>query len=149
MPCDFAGRIWTESLAFFLSKLVNHRRKPDRFENIQKQWKKNNPAQNREILLLTLEQKMDNLLRLSNLDSKRRPFKAKQQASFFEAARLLGGLFGERLFGAFQSGSISLEQILKYLKKNVDDENFVSYYKSIMKNVEIKSNWLQEHEKKL
>jgi hypothetical protein len=145
MPVDFRKLIWVEILSFYLSKLINHRRKTDRLQDIRVRA----PLFGEEVLLLVLEEKVNALF--AKIGKARAPLKKKprRRASYLLAARLLGGLFGERLFLAYQSGFILKSDVIRWLSQDVDNDKFGDVYTGLIKKLESVPSWARQTEKRL
>jgi len=147
LPDHFEAAIWVEALNFFTSKLINHRRKPDRIEDLMTQG-----DQVKEALLLVLSFKMKFLKWAQgparSQESSTR-FRPRRRSSYFHAARVLGGLLGERLFANYRSGVIISKKVQEWMSYNVFDENFHEVFKSIVKQLEVVPSWLEEQDVRL
>jgi hypothetical protein len=56
--------------------------------------------------------------------------------SYREAARLLGGMLGEKLFNAYKKNLISKFSVLELLKKPLETENFKDVYYELVEMIE-------------
>ena len=134
MPKDFPGLIWTEAAAYFISKLVNHKRQAETLTDLRATLAMSSPSDHgREAMRLALDQAMSELVLLKG--GRRRPprAKARRKASYFEAARILGGMLGEKLYLAHRSRRLSKREILQLLEKDVAAPGFRRDYEEILR----------------
>ena len=82
----------------------------------------------KEALQIALRQKMNELLILTQGKLIVEDWKRKRKSSFFEAAILLGGMLGEKIFTGFHQGSFSGNGIKSLLGKDIWDKQFPSIY---------------------
>ncbi len=62
-PADFLGFIWLEGMAYFGSKIINHKRKTDTIADIKASLTSRGPSDlGKEALQLSLAQKMHELM---------------------------------------------------------------------------------------
>ena len=118
-PQDFHALIWQEAVGFFASKMINHKRVAESLHDLQAQFLLAGAAQ-KDILKLVLDQRMSELIFLQ--EGRRRPlkFKPRRRSSYLEAARILGGMLGERLYLAMRSRKLSLSELLSLLRLDVE-----------------------------
>ena len=118
-PQDFHALIWQEAVGFFASKMINHKRVAESLHDLQAQLLLAGAAQ-KDILKLVLDQRMSELIFLQ--EGRRRPlkFKPRRRSSYLEAARILGGMLGERLYLAMRSRKLSLSELLSLLRLDVE-----------------------------
>jgi hypothetical protein len=125
MPDDFTKLVWIEMLSFFLSKLINHRRKPDRLRDI----KAHAPKLSREVLLLVLNAKIQSISFKFGPAWQPRISKPRHKASYYFAAKMAGSLFGETLHAAYRSKAVGLKDVIKWLSVDVDSKEFSVHYR--------------------
>jgi hypothetical protein len=136
-PEDFTRLIWLEAISYFGSKLINPKRKTDSIPDIRKALASRQPAdRGREALRLALSQKLTELMRLSGGGKTQSEMVPRKLSSYREAARLLGGLLGEKLFSAVRSGRISARSLKGFLSKNLDEPQFSDIYFEILEHLE-------------
>lgn len=136
-PEDFTRLIWLEAISYFGSKLINPKRKTDSIPDIRKALASRQPSdRGREALRLALSQKLIELIRLSGGGKSQTTLVPRKRGSYREAARLLGGLLGEKLFSAVKSGRISGRTLKGFLSKNLDEPKFNDIYFEILELVE-------------
>lgn len=145
MPDDLTSLIWTESLGFFVSKLINHRRKP---EPIQSLLTEHSPEA-KEALFLILEQNVDFLRWVEGAPRRPKRFRPRRKASYYTAARLLGGLLGERMYALFRSGKINSKHVLDWLAKDVTDDDFEKFFEGIVKKLNFVPKWAKDQDTRL
>ncbi|MEK2645598.1 ChaN family lipoprotein [Bdellovibrio sp. BCCA] len=130
MPQDFFGFIWLEGVAYFGSKIINHKRKADTIADIKASLSSRGPSDlGKEALQLALAQKMHELMVITGVPQHRLQASPRKKWSYVLAANLLGGMLGERLYGGYRKKMISPATIINFLKKPVDGSGFnVAYY---------------------
>lgn len=135
-PADFPALIWVEAVAFFVSKLVNHKRQSNTLTDLRAQLAfVGSRDQEREALRLALDQSMSELVFLQQ--GRRRPLRIRprRKTSYLEAARVLGGMMGERLYLAYRSHKLKKADIARVLKLDVEDRAFRDAYRSLVRLV--------------
>jgi hypothetical protein len=136
LPSEFPAMIWQEAVQYFGSKLINPKRKTDTLSDIRAALSSRHPAdQGRETLQLAINQKMAELLYLSGTYGFAKPVPRDLRSSI-EAARLLGGILGEKIFHAYRKGQLSKSKVLGLLQKKTDDKNFAQFYWEILEVIE-------------
>ncbi|MGE5085458.1 MAG: ChaN family lipoprotein [Bacillota bacterium] len=137
MPQDFLRWIWIEAVAYFGSKMINHKRKTDTIADIKASLSHKGPQDlGKEALQLALAQKMHELMVITGVPQHRLLAKPKKKASYRLAASLLGGMMGERLFGGYHKKLVSSQTIVSFIKKPLDNANFEAAYYGILEVVE-------------
>lgn len=133
MPQDFLARIWIEAVAYLGSKMINPKRKTDTIVDLKASLTSRNPESHaKEAMVLALSQKMHEMMVITGLHKHRRMKQARQKWSYMIAARLLGGMMGERLYYGYRKNLLSLKTLQIFLKKPVANTNFqVAYYEMI------------------
>lgn len=146
MPLDFHKLIWWEAIQYFGSKLLNPKRKTDSLSDLRAALQARSPSdRGREALQLALAQKMKDLLFLSGMSDRRSLPRPRKAFSYREAARLLGGLMGEKMYFAYRKRWLNLKTLTALLKKSTDSENFEPTYLEIL---EVLENWPEPFESK-
>jgi hypothetical protein len=147
-PEDFRRQIFAEALHYFGSKMINPKRKTDTVQDLraslvtlssgrpQKSGAKREVA--REALQLALQQKMQEHWRDGRRSKEARAVATppRSRLSYFEAARILGGMMGERLYAGFREGMISPATMQKWIRQSLETEVFDSFYSEILEVVE-------------
>jgi hypothetical protein len=139
MPEDFLKLIWLECIMYFGSKLINPKRKTDTVFDIKASLSMAFfPERMQEALKLALSQKMSELIYLSTRKKNRSLFKPKKIQSYREAARLLGGMLGEKLYHAYRKRLISEFSLKSILSKSnaMRAEEFKNVYYEIIETIE-------------
>jgi hypothetical protein len=133
MPADFTRLIWSEGIAYFGSKIINHKRKTDTIADIKSSLTSKGPIDlGKESLQLSLAQKMHELMVITGSARHRLAAKPKRKWSYVVAARLLGDILGERLYSGYRKKIISQVTLLGLLRKPMDHESFsIAYYEII------------------
>jgi hypothetical protein len=136
MPGDFTALIWVEAVSYFLSKLVNHKRQAETLTDLRSQLAMANPSdQGREAMKLALDQSMSELIVLQQGRRRKLHFKPRRRSSYLEAARILGGMLGERLYLVYRSRRIDRRRIMKLLRCDVLSSGFQEEYENILRVV--------------
>jgi len=137
MPKDFIRQVWIEGLAYFGSKIINHKRKTDTVMDLRTAVASQGASGiEKEPLMLALSQKMHELMVISGRAQPRAVVRPKKRRSYQVAAQLLGGMIGERLYGAYSKGLLSKRTVMAFFKKNLGHENFNVAYYEMMEIVE-------------
>ncbi len=139
---DFLKNIWLEMLTYFLTKIINPKKKTDTFDDIRTALRSEQFSdKGKEALVLALEQKLNEVRfatfqDLSFLNKKKSSLRNKK--SHVTAANILGGIMGEKVYTAFQKKILKLPQHKQLLLKDLQGKLFVqSYYET----VEIIDSW--------
>lgn len=137
MPRDFKRLIWIEGLAYFGSKIINHKRKTDTVMDLRiAVASQGTSGAAKEPMRLALSQKMHELMVIAGQSRVRPLLKPKRKRSYLIAAGHLGGMIGERLYGAYRKGLLSKKTFLSFLEKPLTQENFNGAYFEMMGIVE-------------
>ncbi len=146
-PEEFYQRIWVEAVGFFLSKLVNHKRKADSVRDLKAQLAASQPKdRGRDSLLLALDQRLSEVIYVYSGRRRQSKFSPRQKSNYFEAAKILGGMMGERLYLSYRAQRIGPDKLLKILAKNPEDKDFAEFYLSMVKRLEsqsLLSQWME------
>lgn len=127
---DFLSLIWVEGIAYFGSKIINHKRKSDTIADIKASLSSRGEGGFvKEAMQLALSQKMHELMVMSGGKIQRPRMKMKKKWSYLLAAELLGGMLGERMYSGYSKKILASSTILNLLQKPFDEEAFrVAYY---------------------
>lgn len=137
MPKDFLSLIWMEGMAYFGSKMINHKRKTDTLADIKTSLASRAPVDlGKEALQLALTQKMHELMVITGVSRHKMQARPRKKESYLMAASLLGGMIGERLYSGYRKKQISPMTLRKFLSKSVEDESFQIAYYDLMEVVE-------------
>lgn len=137
MPKDFLRLIWIEAVSYFGSKVINHKRKADTIADIKSSLSTKGPSDlGKESLQLALAQKMHELMVITGVPKHRLQAQPRKKWSYVLAARLLGGMMGERLYAGYHENLVSTKNILSFLKKPLNNENFEVAYYGILEVIE-------------
>jgi len=138
---DFLKLIWLELLVYFLTKIINPKKKSDTLEDIRVSLRNENFSdKGKDALVLALEQKMNEVrfVATQNLPKSDVKNKAKNRKSFFVAAQILGGIMGEKIYYAYKRKNLNWKRQKSFLFKDLQSRFFSqSYYES----VEIIDSW--------
>jgi hypothetical protein len=137
LPQDFLRLIWLEAVQYFGSKLINPKRKADTLHDIKAALQARNPLdQGKEAMQLALSQKMLELLHLSGGRKERELLRPRKARAYPEAARILGGILGEKLYFAYRKKLLSKTSLLNLLRKPIDSDEFTNIYWEMIEVVE-------------
>lgn len=135
-PDDFLRLIWQESFAFFMSKMINHKRIAVTLVDIQRQLSSIREGETREILQLVVEQRMSDVVYLQTGQARVLTFCPSEPAVYIEAARLLGAICGERIYVGVREGQLTSRDILGWMKTPLDDAGFQRAYFNLISRIE-------------
>lgn len=125
---EFSRNIFLEGILYFGEKLINPRKKTDTLVDLKKSLTlKYTSAQTREVLQLALSQKMTEVGPLRG-SSRKHLFRPRRSRSYWEAARLLGGMMGEKLYDLYRQGKISGSEVQSLLQLDLGREDFDLHY---------------------
>lgn len=137
LPGDFLRLIWKEAVAYFGSKMINHKRKTDTIADIKASLAARGPSDlGKEALQLALAQKMHELMVITGVPGHRLQARPRKKWSYVLAASLLGGMMGERLFGGYRKKLIQPATLVSLLKKPLDSRHFDVVYYDVLEVVE-------------
>ncbi len=137
MPGDFLRLIWLEAVQYFGSKLINPKRKSDTLVDIKAALQARNPSDLGKLALqLALNQRMLELLHLSGSRKTIVQTPVKKKKAYQEAARILGGMLGEKLYHAYRKKLLSRSSLMSLLRKPVDADEFREIYWEILEILE-------------
>lgn len=137
MPEDFFRQIWVEAVAYFGSKIINHKRKTDTIVDIKASLAAKHADQGKEILMLALSQKMNELMVISGQGTRgRSPFVPQRKNSYVQAARVLGGMLGERMYEGYRKKILNSSAVHSFLKKKVESDKFELLYYEMLEIIE-------------
>jgi hypothetical protein len=137
MPKDFLRQVWIEGLAYFGSKIINHKRKTDTVADVRASLASRGiTGAGKESLMLALSQKMHELMVVSARPTTRPVFQPKKKSSFLVASRLLGGMMGDRLYSAYRKKLLSNVTLMSFLRRSMAEENFNIAYYEMMEIIE-------------
>lgn len=137
LPNDFLPLVWIEAVGFFFSKWINPKRKAETLESIRMQLSARRPKdKGRKALLLALDHRLSEVVFVQTGRLRARRFKPRDLDAYLEASRIVGSMLGERLFQKVRSRTISLRQLMSYLKVNVEDKSFAKFYWELIRQIE-------------
>jgi hypothetical protein len=150
MPDDFVALIWLEAVQYFGSKLINPKRKTDTLNDIKATLQAHSPEDGgKESLQLALSQKMSELLYLSGSRRQKDMSRPRRKKSYLEAARILGGILGEKLHHAYRRKLFSKNSLLGLLRKSIDSDQFGNIYWEMIEVIESFPEPFQSKKEKL
>jgi len=137
MPKDFLRQIWIEGIAYFGSKIINHKRKTDTVMDLRTAVASRGTAgAEKEAMMLALSQKMKELMVVTSRPEGRPVLQPKKKSSYVVASVLLGGMMGERLFAAYRKGLISKSTLMSFARKPLNQGKFDMLYYEMMEIIE-------------
>lgn len=71
---------------------------------------------------------MSEMIQIHSKKLRPRRFRPRRKVSYFEAARILGNMMGERLFQAFKKGRLSRVVMVEFFSQDVFAEDFEEFY---------------------
>lgn len=149
-PNDFPALIWSEAVAFFISKLINHKRQSETLVDLKAQLALVGPEeQGREAMKLALEQRLREMILLRQGRRRKLQIRPRRRASYAEAARILGSMMGERLYLAHRSRRIKNKELIQLLKMDVCGRDFARRYEGVLRKLDAtpgRKSLLDEHE---
>lgn len=138
---DFLKMIWLEMLTYYLTKIINPKKKTDTFDDIRNALRSENFSdKGKDTLILALEQKLNEVRFATFQDlsfvKKNAPLKSKKV--YFSAAQILGGIMGEKIYTAYQKKIFKLSLHRSLIFKDIHHKYFnQAYYES----VEVIDSW--------
>jgi hypothetical protein len=139
LPRDFEALIWVEAVAFFISKLVNHKRSSQTIFDLRAEMALPDiSSQGAEVLRLALDFRMSELIYLHQGRNRRVQVRPRQKLSYIKAARVLGGMMGERLYLAYRSRRLSLSRIVGLMRIDFKDQSFREDYFELARILDVK-----------
>lgn len=139
---DFLKVIWLEMLSYFLTKIINPKKKSDTFDDIRNALRSEQFAdKGKEALVLALEQKLNEVRfaafqEVTFLSKKNAGLRNKK--SYAAAAQILGGIMGEKVYTAFQKKILKLPGQNQLIFKDLQGKYFAQAY---YETVEIIDSW--------
>ena len=137
-PEDFFGLIWQEAFRYFGSKLINPRRKTDTLVDIKMALANEKYLLSNEALRLALTQKMNEQMFISSGKRPRIYQESFRINSFRLAARLLGGMMGEKFYGGFRLSKTQSKLLSRWFCEPVQGESFENFYLEVL---EVMESW--------
>ncbi len=129
MPEDFLLQIWIQAISYLATKIINPKRKTDSLADLQLSLKHTGLNSHRsEALRIALEQKFRESLLAHDLVKKKQISKARHKSSYFVAARLLGGIMGERLYNGIRQGTLKADWVKKSMQYSLEATGFENFY---------------------
>jgi hypothetical protein len=133
-PADFRALIWTEATGFFISKLINHKRQSETLADLKQQLAaQNSGLRTREALRLVLDHQMSELIFLEQGRQRRVRVRPRRKTSYLQAARILGGMMGERLYLSYRSRKLNAKALVALMERDVEAPDFARTYDEIVR----------------
>jgi hypothetical protein len=140
-PKDFIPLIWIEAIGFFASKVVNHRRKFSTIADL--------PSRE-QVTLLVLEQRLREQIAYKTNSSLKfgRKHRGYNFRDYFEAARVLGSLLGNKIYLAFKNGQLDFNALHTWLEKKVEpSQDFLKFYSQVIVSLRPQLSPKSKHER--
>jgi len=140
MPEHFQRQIFAQAMAYVGAKIINPKLKTDTVQDLRARMESfargrpkgaRHSEQGREVLQLALQQRMREAW-----GETLPPVRVRYPHSYTEAARILGGLMGERISAGLQTGLLGRSTLLQWLKKSGSQDNFPLFYAETLQIVE-------------
>ena len=146
---DFLRIIWHEGLAFFASKLINHKRAAQTLAELRAQASGVQSSHfAKKVLQLALQQRMMEIAKAQGLARRIQPAKESLEVRL-EAARVVGFMLGERLFHAFRRGRIKRKTLIEYFTRDLFASDFDRFYYEIIRTLEPSARWARDRSERL
>lgn len=127
----FEAWIYIETLAYFGSKLINPHRKSDSIQDIRANLSGYEKQTSSEVLRLVLQQRTKHLN-----PHYRAQFKPRNYKAYFRAAKMIGGILGEKLFSKYKNNELDLSMLMVPIRSGLFTHDFLTVYYELMKYVE-------------
>ncbi|MEK7357325.1 MAG: ChaN family lipoprotein [Bdellovibrionota bacterium] len=132
-PRDFRSLVWTEAVAYFVSKLVNHKRQAETLTDLRAQLAAAGAGDDvRETLRLALDMSFSELVWIRAKRKRGLRVRPRRRSSYVEASRILGGMMGERLYLAFRSRRLKREDLVSWMSHDPSSRRFADVYDDIV-----------------
>lgn len=133
MPDNYIGQVWLEAISFFVSKLINHKRKASHIHDLKRKLAVMHPKDGgREVLLHALDQRLgEALIKLGHKQTQNR-IQLKKPMLYYESARIVGQMLGDTIYNTYRAGRLSNEDIIGYLELNIFKKDFFARYYEIV-----------------
>lgn len=136
MPQHFLQLIWIQAVSYYGSKIVNHSRKTDTLQDIKIALASKFPGDlGKEAMLVALAQKMKEWMILHNRQSSQ-DYQPKREASYREAARILGGILGEKMYAGYRLGHLKKTTLNHWMSSKVESSQFSVFYYEVIEVVD-------------
>lgn len=129
-PKDFGVLTWLEACGYFLSKLVNARRKPLGLHDLRGQVEVfQSRTLSQEALHLALDQSFRSLVERRGGKALPRAFESDHPMVYIAVSSFLGAKLGERIFESVQNHDLSLSHLVQLMQMDPRElvHNSVSY----------------------
>lgn len=132
-PQNFESLIWLLAVSYFGVKIINHQLKSDTLIDIKNSLQKNNSDLSKEVLQLTLAQKMKELMYLTGRGQFKRTPTVRKKISYFFAAELIAGMLGEKFYNGWGRGILTSSDVRELILKDITSKKFSDeYYNSLL-----------------
>lgn len=145
MPLHLESQIWIEAVGYFMSKLINHKRKTESIIELRSRLRASQGnGKEEDPLKLALEKRWVEMITIKTGRTRPLRYRPRSNSHYYEAAKILGHLLGERLYSCYAKNQISLETLKKYLRKDVFAADFSDFYLQVIKRLERQTNQTME-----
>lgn len=135
-PQKFHHLIWLEAAIYFGTKLINPKRKTDTLNDIKAALMVHGEDEGRESMQLALSQKMLELLFLNAGRNQRELLRPRRFSSYLEAARILGGILGEKIFYGYRKKILNQKVLFQIFHKSLESTHFENNYWEILEIID-------------
>ncbi len=116
-PEDFEVFRWMEACSYFLSKLINPKRKPLGLHDLRSQMQAfQSVSLSKQALLLALDKSFRALAERKGGKELPKAFESDHPMVYIAVGRFLGAKWGERIFEAVQSHDLSVRHLVELMK---------------------------------
>ena len=145
-PTDFYAQIWREAFQYFGSKLLNPRRKTDTLVDLKAALvDSQRVGMDIEPVRLALAQKMREHLFLTTGRKPPLRYSVRRKRSYFLAARLMGGMLGEKFYSGFRNNTKTVTLLKKWMEVKTHSPNFEAFY---FEALEVVESWPEHFQSK-
>lgn len=136
-PAAFQIQIWLEAVGFFLSKLMNPRRKSETLQSLRRQALNSEMQKTRKSALMrALDQRVSEMVSI-NLGRRRATrWRRRSIRDDFEAAKILGHMLGERMFSRLESADFELKDYRDLFEYRITAKDFSDFYYDVLRRFE-------------
>lgn len=132
-PDEMRALIWTEAVSHFISKMINHSRRGETLSGLQ--TKLRSKSSNPEALRLALDIRLSEMARLQMGRARPLQIKPRRRSSAVEAARILGGMLGERLYECERTRKLKRDTLVEWLRFDPGSRGFPAIYDGIVEQL--------------
>ena len=138
MPSDFSRLIWVEATAYFMSKLINHQRRSRTLSDLKAElaMAATGDVTGIEAMKLAIDRLVSELIFVRQGRRRASRLRPRRKSSYLDAARILGGMLGDRLYMAHRSRKLGSKEIVQLLSRDVTHASFERDYEEILRRLQ-------------